>query len=921
MSMPSTPTRIPIERLRDDVRTLGNVLGTVLTEQLGTETFEEIEEIRQACIRLREDYHEQREQALRNRISSLDQGALVELTRAFTVYFHLINIAEEQHRVHVLREREAERYPAPRSESIEAALRELKERNVSSDGVRSFLDRLDLWPVFTAHPTEARRRTVLQHLRHIAADVRLLSDVRFGPESRERVLDRLAEDVTALWQTEEIRIEKPDPLQEVRNGLYYFEQSVYEVLPGVYRDLQRALRRYYPDVAMPVRPFIRFGSWMGGDRDGNPWVTPSITEQTLQLHRDTILDLFIRETGALLAALSPSRSRVGPIEELDRAVDADSEAFPDLVSEARRRNPDEPYRQKLAVVLARLRATRASSLTQIKDAAYRSAGDFIADLELVQRALVTHRGTRLAEGDLQNLLWRARTFGFHLAKLDLRQESDVHEEIIGELFRRTGRHEDYSALDEAARVVALVDALESPVTGVLDEVANLDTVSGRTASLFHRLPNWQRHFGTEACDTYIISLTHGPSDVLEVLLMAKEAGLVRIEQDRVESDLDVVPLFELIPELGAAGGMVDTLLRIPVYRAHVKARGDHQEVMLGYSDSNKDGGYLTSNWSLYGAQSSIPKAGARHGVGVELFHGRGGAIGRGGGPTGRAIMAQPDPARNGRLKLTEQGEVIFARYSNRRIARRYIEQVTHSMLRAGFDEPTSQAEARWGKVMDRLSRRALEAYETLVRGNADLVRFFLGATPILEVSRLNIGSRPASRGAVEDIARIRAIPWVFSWTQSRINLPGWYGLGTALREPLDRSGNGIEDLRTMYRTWPFFRSVIDNAQISLATADMRIAERCADLAGPRLRHVFNRIRTEYDTTVRAVLQVTVQSRLLEGSFLARSIQLRNPYVDPIHYAQATLLERLRAGVKDPDAVRSAVLQTINGIAAGLQTTG
>ncbi|MFN2390123.1 MAG: phosphoenolpyruvate carboxylase [Actinomycetota bacterium] len=902
--------------MRDDVRALGEVLGTVLHEQMGPDIFEAVENARRLCIRLRQRYHEDDETAIRADIEALDVDSLVELTRAFTIYFHLINIAEEHHRIRVLRRREAERHPAPRHESIEAAVQDLHLRNVPSGEVAAFLDRLDLWPVFTAHPTEARRRTVLQHFRRIAADVKLLSEEPDSPAARAHFADRLAEHVTVLWQTEELRADRPDPLQEVRNGLYYFAESVYEVLPTIYRDLQGALARYYPEVALPARPFLRFGSWMGGDRDGNPAVTADITEATLRLHRDTILDLYLRDVAGQLDALSPSR--VPHITELQSSLEDDERSHPDIVAAARRRNPREPYRQKLSIVLARLQATRASEPDAIA-AAYSSPDDLVADLEALQRALLAQRGERIARGAIQDLLWRARAFGFHLATLDIRQESDLHEEIVAELL--AGSCSDYRALDEDARVMVLVKALQRPGSGKLSELAQGDGVAARTAGVFTRLPDWQRFFGPDACDSYIISLTRGVSDVLEVVLLAKEAGLVRIDGERVEADVDIVPLLESVHELETAGAMIDALLSIPLYRSLLKARRDEQEVMLGYSDSNKDGGYLPSNWSLYRAQRAIPEAAARHGVDVRLFHGRGGAIGRGGGPTERAIMSQPDAARNGRLKLTEQGEVIFSRYSNPKIARRYMEQVVYSMLGGGFGGSTREVEARWGELMDELADAALSTYRSLVFDDPALVSFFLDATPILEVARLKIGSRPSSRGAIDDVARIRSIPWVFSWTQARMNLPGWYGLGSALLDHIQGSEDGVDDLREMYSTWAFFASTIDNAQISLITADMRIAQRYAELAGPRGDAVFERIRAEYDRTVAAVLQVTSQQDLLEGSLVARLVALRNPYVDPMHYAQISLLRRLRDGHADTGATRSAVLQTINGIAAGLQTTG
>lgn len=916
-----TADRVPIEGLRDDVRVLGEVLGTVLHEQMGQDIFGAVEGARRLCIRLRESYDQGDELTLRDQIQGLDVDSLVELTRAFTVYFHLINIAEEHHRIRVLRRREVGSSTSPRKESIEAAIAELKQTDVPVEEMKRFLDQLDFWPVFTAHPTEARRRTVLQHLRRIADDVKLLSEGAISPQTRERSGDQLAERVTLLWQTEELRMDRPNPLQEVRNGLYYFAQSLYDVLPRIWRDTARGLHRHYPDVALPTRPFLRFGSWMGGDRDGNPAVTPDITQATLQLHRDAILDLYIRDVADLVDAMSSSKPRLGPVVELEGSLEEDARSYPDLVEEARRRSPHEPYRQKLSVILGRLHSTRASDVVNAEERRYRTPEELLDDLELFRRALLTHRGERLAGGAVQELLWRVRAFGFHLASLDLRQESDVHEHLVAELLARAAGRPDYRALGESERVAVLLDALQRPSSGALLAMSESGGVVGKTAALFVRLPTWQRFFGAEACQSYIISLTHSVSDVLEVVLLAKEAGLVRIDGDRVGSDLDIVPLFESIEELDAAGSMIDALLQIPLYRALINARGDQHEVMLGYSDSNKDGGYLASNWSLYRAERAIPEATARHGVDVRLFHGRGGAIGRGGGPTERAIMSQPDAARTGRLKLTEQGEVIFSRYSNPEIAHRYLEQVLYAMLRAGFGEATVGVEDRWRNLMTELSERALQAYRSLVFDDEGFLSFFLEATPILEVAQLNIGSRPSSRGTIQDIRRIRAIPWVFSWTQSRINLPGWYGLGAALAHHIEGAGNGIADLRDMYRTWPFFASTIDNAQISLITADMRIAQRYAELSGAVGGSVFERIRSEYERTVATVLQVTRQERLLEGSLVARLVQLRNPYVDPMHYAQISLLKRLREGRGEAGATRFAVLQTINGIAAGLQTTG
>jgi phosphoenolpyruvate carboxylase len=912
--------RVPIDRLRDDVRLLGSLVGRVLEEQGGSYLLQQVEAIRKKAIDLRQHRSQSDDLELMEHIEQLNPATLVQLIRAFCVYFHVINVAEENHRLRVLNQYERDNPGEPRPESIGAALRSLHQHNVASEEVASFLNRLEFRPVFTAHPTETRRRTVLEHLRRLSFWVTVLDDPRLTPAERERVTDRLVEDITILWQTEELRAERPTPLQEVRNGLYFFEQSVYRVVPTIYRDLEVALARFFPDVAVPTQPIIRFGSWMGGDQDGNPAVGADVVEGTLRLHRDTVLRLYIDEVGDLLRGLSQSTTRIGQSAEVAAALESDRDSFPHLVNQACKRNPDEPYRQKLFVILERLRATRSSRPEERHSDAYASASEFVADLERLAHALEARGGRRVSKGRLSDLQWRARTFGFHFAKLDLRQESGVHDTAVAKLL---GHHVDYESLDETGRVDALTRALAEPRRGLLAEVLQLGGVVGRTAEVFDRLPTWQAFFGADACDSYVISLTHDVSDVLEVLLLAREAGVVELRGDGARSSLDIVPLFELIDELERCEGIVNSLFAIAPYRAQVSARGDRQEIMLGYSDSNKDGGYLTSNWGLYKAERALPAACASHGVEVLLFHGRGGAIGRGGGPTERAIMSMPREARTGRLKMTEQGEVIFSRYSNPNIARRHMEQVLHSMILAGFDRREVDGESQWIKVVSTLSEHSHRAHRGLVYEDPRFLPFFFQATPIREVSRLNIASRPASRGMLEDIKLIRAIPWVFSWTQSRVNLPGWYGLGAALSDYVDTSSGALDELRHMYRGWPFFRSLIDNAQISLATADMQIASLYAHAAEAQgSDDVFHLIRSEYTRAVGALLAITEQAEVLENSLLGRLISLRNPYVDPLHAAQATLLRRTRS-TNDDDAeeMQSALLQTINGIAAGLQTTG
>ncbi|HEY8476313.1 MAG TPA: phosphoenolpyruvate carboxylase [Chloroflexota bacterium] len=928
----SAVERSPIDQLREDVRLLGSVLGDVLREQWGPELLDTVERIRKQAIALRLNYSEEGERALWEMTAALDLETAFQVVRAFTVYFHLINIAEENHRLRTIRARETREHPAPRYESIAAAIATLRSEGVPAEHVRALIERLDIRPVFTAHPTEARRRTLLEHLRHVSTLVAERDNPTLTPEMRDRLLARLYEEVTTLWQTDEVRHSRPTPLNEVRNGLYYFAQSIYHVLPVLYRDLAEALHRYYPELDQPVHPFLRFGSWMGGDRDGNPAVTVEVTAKTLALHRDLVLGQYMADVEALASEYSQSTRRVGVSQELLASLDEDAKLLPEVVEQARSRNALEPYRQKLTVVLERLRRTHQSQAGDELPGAYRSPNELLADLDLVRRSLLANRGERLARSRLQDLIWRVETFGFHLAKLDIRQESSVHGRAVHELLAHAGVVDNYLSLDESERQAVLAREIVARRPLVADE-QDLSPETRETVALFRALRRWQRSFGEEACDTYIISLTHDPSDVLEVLLLAKEAGLYRwIRDGEAVSSLNIVPLFELVPELRRAGEIMDALLRTPAYRAQVAARGDLQEIMLGYSDSNKDGGFLAANWQLYSVQKALPEVCARHGVTLRLFHGRGGAIGRGGGPAERAIMAQPHGALNGRLKLTEQGEVVFARYSNPHIARRHLEQLTNAMLRAALSPVIAASHEQsvgWEPVLAELADTAYRAYRQLVYETPTFHQYFAETTPIGEISRLNMTSRPVGRGGVQDIAHLRAIPWVFSWTQTRTNLPGWYGLGTAIERFVRRSPDHLSLLQTMYRSWPFFRSVIDNAQLSLGTADMRVAELYAGLVSdPKVGdQIFQQIRAEYERTVDLVLQVTGQERLLDNSpVLQRSIQLRNPYVDPMHYIQVHWLRRLRQRGAEADPEREeqmhqVVLHAINGIAAGVQNTG
>ena len=963
------------DRLSRDVNTLGRLLGDVLAEQSGADGFALVEELRARTKALRGDEGAGPDfgvegEALLARVDGLtpEQDRLV--ARAFTAYFHLVNMSEEHHRLRVLRRREVAGGGAPRGESILQAVLAAGAAGVPVDGVRRFLAGCSVEPVFTAHPTEARRRTVLDKLRRLSHLAQQLDDesgreATLPARARVALYDRIREEITGLWRTEEVRLTAPSVLDEVRNGLYYFEEALWDVVPRLYREMESALAEAYPGAGLDVPVFLRFGSWIGGDRDGNPGVTAEITERTLRLHKETALALFERALGALLRNLSVAATEP-PDAALEASIAADAEDLPDVAAALGGRSAGEPYRRKLAFMAGRVRAARRLNAARLRDpaaseaggvepprptdaaVAYRRPEPLLADLELLAAALRRQGAARLAGGELHDLIRRAQVFGFHLARLDVRQHSAVHAAAIAEVLRVAGVEADYLKLDEAARIAVLAREIANPRPLVW---------AGRTYSpetqeaieVFRTVHRLQGELGSEAANVYIISMTAGVSDILAPLLLAKEAGLFDpgtaagapgAPATPPRSTLQIVPLFETIDDLHRCAGLMLDLFALPVYDRLLAAWDRQQQIMLGYSDSNKDGGFVTATWELYKAQRRLAETCHRADVRLSLFHGRGGAIGRGGGPTNRAILGQPPGTLEGRLRLTEQGEVAFSRYANPDIAHRHLEQTINAVIRAslqtgaGPGESVSEPEPSWLEAMDAISPLALDAYRGLVYADPDFVRYFRQATPIDQIAELRIGSRPSRRRTSDRIEDLRAIPWVFSWTQSRHGLPGWFGLGAAVAGVAADGAEPAARLREMYRRWPFFRSLVDNAQLSMGKADLAIARCYAGLVedGALRARIFGAIEGEWRRTERAVLDITGQTALLGSSpVLRRSIRLRNPYVDPLSLLQVSLLRRLRrrpdAGDAGdaPDGER-AVLQrlvalTINGVAAGLQNTG
>lgn len=917
--------REPIDRLRDDVRLLGELVGDVLREQGGDGLLEAVEHLRTSAIALRSggEAAQEQEQQLLEWVHHQSTQRLQQLVRAFTIYFHLINLAEQHHRVRTLMEREqAER---PLRESIADALGDLRAAGTEAQSVLEGLGKLDIHPVFTAHPSEARRRTLLQHLEQTAATIAQLNNPQ-APGAKDATLDTLRTRITLLWQTAETRLERPTVLDEVRSALYFLAGTAYDVAPKVQRAVEAGVSEAYPDLLQEVsslRPSLRFGTWVGSDRDGNPAVTPEVTRAAARMSSAAILRRYRNDVMSLGRELSISARLGGLSSELMKSVERDLSR---LGMQPVRRWADEPYRRKLGLIAERLKRTEENQQGE-----YDTVAEFLADLRLVERSLMEHKAERIAAGPLRDLIRRVEIFGFHLAELEIRQHSDKHTEAMSELLGLSGVT-NYAGLSYDERQRLLEEKLAGPPLAPLTDALSAPT--REVLDTFRAMSDVQQMSGPEACRTCIVSMTHHASDVLSVLFLAREAGLFLWPGGRraAISRLDVVPLFEQIHELQTCGEIMDSLYRCGPYKAHLKARKNRQQVMIGYSDSNKDGGYLSATWQTYRSQAALARSALDAGVELVIFHGRGGAVGRGGGPMGRAIMARPPEARLPNLKVTEQGEVIFARYSHPAIAERHFEQVVHAVLLSALVHGQSDNEAatpsEWADSMERLAQSSQARYETLVKASPDALRFFRQATPFPELGTLNLASRPVSRvGAnVErvQLEDLRAIPWVFSWTQIRANLPGWFGLGTALEAEIE--AGGLEQLQAMYREWRFFAMALDNAQLSLGTADMPTTRRYATLA-ENGHELFAQIEEEYNKSVSAVLQVTQQQELLEKSYiLSRTIKLRNPYVDALHLSQIALLRRYRslpanASHEEHDALLDAVHHSINGIAAGLQTTG
>ncbi|PSP32087.1 phosphoenolpyruvate carboxylase [Halobacteriales archaeon QH_10_67_22] len=891
--------------VNQDVRELGTLLGDIIKEQSSESAFETVERIRTAAIDYRRGDADDREVVHRqlDRLSPDEQDVVA---RAFTTYFELINLAEERERVREIREGSQE---GVLEDSVRAAVEELATRGADAETVEQILEDVLIQPTFTAHPTEARRKTVKAKLRSVSEHLRELDEFRLTDGEEADVKRDIEAEVTSLWQTPQVRDRRPEVTDEALNVQWYIENVLFEVIGNVYDALEAAVDDEFDD-DVDVDKLYEFRSWAGSDRDGNPFVTPAVTEETLDRQRSVTLPLYRDRLKELSGVLSQDASQVDTGEPFMDRLEAHRDRLPNVASEARERYPEEPYRQKL-----KLMRESVLRVNDVRSGGYEGPADLMEDIEIIAESLRKNGAETIAEAYVDPLYRTVDTFGFNLASLDLRDHREMHTNAIDECLAEEDF--DYRGMDEDERVDFLTEAIlqDAPVIDIEDP-PELSDEAARVVERFRATADWQREYGVDAIDTYCISWCEEPSHVLEVLFLGDQAGIVDLPG---YCGIDVVPLLESKYALDGARRIMGTLFENEAYEKALEARDGVQEIMLGYSDSNKENGFLAASWSLFRNQRRLAAITDDFDVEMRLFHGRGGSISRGGGPMNAAMLALPNETVSGQIKFTEQGEAISEKYANDRIAERNLEQMLNAQMRArhnAIQQPTEDVPDAWTEAMETAAEPAREKYVDLLETEG-FVEYFETATPITVIENLNMGSRPASRTEDRSVEDLRAIPWVFSWTQARCIITGWYGLATGLQAYLDDGGD-VETLKEMYEEWSFFKTTLDRASMALARTEMGIAEQYADLAPSELQdRIFTDIREEYEDCVDLVKEVTDQDHLVERAWLRENLARRNPYVDPLNLLQVRLLSQSHLTEQEKRTLRLTVL----GIAAGMKNTG
>jgi len=895
------------------IHLLGDQLGQVITELESPLIFETEERIRaEAKARRSADPAESHTAArhLQELVAALQPDQARAVATSFATYFDLVNLAEENYRIALLREQELEH--APVHESIQEAIATLKQRGITPEQMASLLDTLSIELVLTAHPTESRRRTIISKLQRISKLVNQYTWPDRLPRERNNLIRAMYAEIAALWLSDRNRVSKLAVTDEVRTGLFFIDSVFWQTIPQLYADMDQALNEYYPGLRCE-RPWLRLASWMGGDRDGNPYVTADVTAETLRLHRGLAVENHRHALQNVARHLSMSGRRLPPPVELAAWLEK-RHPLPPHVQYIAQRYSAEPFRLILSLLAADLGEASQEDmknrlLGREPHRARVQPSDISYPLDLIAKAVPEP----LATDELLTVRRQLAVFGLHAARLDIREDSSKFNAALGEILRALDITQSFETMPAAERIELLVKLLSSPLPE-LSSQPGVTAPTSETWALFQLITRVQQVYGAELLGPVVISMTHSSADVLTVLLLARWTGC--------DNGLQICPLFESVNDLQSAEYILQELFTNPVYRSHLSNCYDEQMVMIGYSDSNKDGGYLMANWALYQAQETITGVSQRFDVHLTIFHGRGGTVARGGGPANRAIRAQPAGSINGRFRLTEQGEIIASRYSNPALAHRHLEQIINAVLLASAPAQIEPIPSTWRDAMHSMSAAAYIAYRELVYNTPRFIEFWQAATPLDEIKHLHIGSRPASRAGTTEVNNIRAIPWVFSWMQSRYNLPGWYGLGYGL--------NTIHDkplLREMYNGWPFFKTLLDNAETSMLKADMGIAALYAELVPDQElgQKLFAIIQSEFDRTQSALLSISGHSNLMESEPVTQNaVRLRNPYVDPLNYIQVEMLRRLRSmpeSSPDIEPLRETVILTINGIAAGLKNTG